>query len=197
MMVLYGWYFPSGSAGRDYCQRRGVLLTVSTIIACMAFIDFGDDANSFTRCMILAASAVPILITELNSLRVENESQHPYTELLTERYGMMTMIMLGESILSLILVKLDVTNMEDHNKFNLSVVLECSFGTCFLLFFMYFRGHVEGGDHALDNGGFPGGLIWIFFHYPLACALIANSVSLKYFSHLLTLSAEEKEELDR
>ena len=60
------------------------------------------------------------------------------------------------------------------------------FENCFLFF--------KKGEHPLDNPARPGGLVWTFLHFPLACALISNSVALKCFAQIET---GEVDDIDR
>merc|ERR1719361_1631663 len=87
------------------------------------------------------------------------------------------MIILGESILSVILIELDENEKEKY------LIENICFGVMWFIksfgvFFMYFRGkNAHKGDHALNRGY---GILWCLLHYVMACCLLANSVAIKY-----------------
>jgi len=194
MYFIYWRIYPQHIAGSQqrhpanvYCVRRIFTMVTAFFISLLTLaVD-----ESWKKAVIFAASAFPIYVMELNGLRASSLYNNPHTEYLTERFGVFTMIMLGESIMSIILVDLEFDS--DKKLWSSMIVGATSFLGSFLLFFIYFRGNnAIGGEHAIDNHLFPGGLVWIGCHFPLACVLVTHSIGLKYS---VILSGKEEDNI--
>jgi len=180
-------YFTShNKSGKKYCVKRLIAIPLSCLlVGCVWAIDEAPLSKSF----LFGIGLLPILLVELNSLRIVNERRPAETEALTERYGIFVLILIGETILALILTSLEIPDDDYDGIRDLSNVYVRQSTTivilCFVqmacLYIMYFNGHVnEAGQHALDNPGSPGSCIWFIFHMFLGYGLFIVGSSYKY-----------------
>lgn len=102
--------------------------------------------------------------------------QHQYQmyclESVVERFGIFSMIVIGEGILALLLYP-------EPSSFTRYICVFFAFGLCFLFAFMYWNSHAEEGCHALHKIAPFGSVMWIALHLPLSASLLCVGVGLK------------------
>lgn len=188
---LLGYHKSHSKPGVDYCKKRIVATMISASILCLTVIDWGKDFEWETgNATIFLISTLPILIVEFNGIRIVDEHAVAETEMLTERFGIFILIMLGESILALVSQSIEFP-VDTYDKSGIDLfstkageaigLVVCSFIIMSCLYIVYFEGHVNmSGNHALDNAGSPGGCVWLFFHLPLGYFLVVIGTGFKF-----------------
>jgi len=111
LLILHIYYYyvvPDPSCDR-YCRRRIVALLISVFMACFALTSDHDDQDRLSTASAIGflLSALPIFIVELNSVRMNSDQINPTTEFLSERLGILALILMGESIFALALIDME------------------------------------------------------------------------------------------
>ena len=128
-------------------------------------------------------SSLIVLYTTLVSFRVhpmaaDPESkgakyfQSPTSELFSERFGIWTMILTGESILAVMI-------QPDEISFAGYLTIFISFAMMYAIKLLYFESHAPEECHALNEIDVPGSSMFVFSHLPLGFALLGMGVGFK------------------
>jgi len=209
--VLWGWILSLISLGFLYFlgslkshHYKGSLHSSWRVIAASFSIFISLCSllcdSDFTREIVFLVSCVPILYIELNGVRRSSTSTPSETREVSFRFGIYVFILLGESILSLILTRMEfptstfdrsgIDIVSKHSSEALGIVCFSYFLIC-CLFYMYFNGHMtESGRHALDNSGVPGSVVWLICHLPLGFCLIFLGFGFKQLVYFDNLEAQ-------
>merc|ERR1719499_1632120 len=98
--------------------------------------------------IVYVISIISTIWIELNSFRVNTLKMPVNTAHVSERFGILIMIMLGECILALVLTDVDAS-LSSLNTFRITAG---AFVVCYVCYDMYFRSHVQNlNRHALAN----------------------------------------------
>jgi len=151
---------------------------MSTLILFPSF--FIDDPSTVSVLCFL--SFVIVIYVEIMSCRVDTRSEfYPLNvEYVNERLGIFVMIMLGESILSLV-----IGGIQDQYAAEHYIVLASSFGTNQAIFYAFYKHcSVHLAFHALRNNEYFGSCMHVFLHYPLGLALLWTGFGFKLLVYL-------------
>lgn len=135
-----------------------------------------DDFRYWLQVIIISSVLGTFGMVNANSFRVLPNKYldlMPHnTETFAERFGILIMILIGESVLALIL--LPIKHTFDHYFFII-------FAFLIMYFFkeIYFGSSCNLELHALNTRESPGSITWIFLHWPLTYALLGVGVAFK------------------
>jgi len=177
--IFYRWkLFPS----KRYTTRR--IWSYSLALAVLFLTLIQPDHPMWIIISVEVSSLIMLYVT-LVSFRVhplagntndEHVHNHQYQifclEAVVERFGIFSMIVIGESILALLIAP-------DPQSFIRYICVYFAFGLLFTFQLMYFGSHAEEGCHALHKIGFPGSVFWIFIHLPLSTSLLCVGIGLR------------------
>jgi len=170
--------YHASKSSYDYNMRRIWTLCMSTLILFPSF--FIDDPSTVSVLCFL--SFVIVIYIEIMSCRVDTRSEfYPLNvEYVNERLGIFVMIMLGESILSLV-----IGGIQDQYAAEHYIVLASSFGINQAIFYAFYKHcSVHLAFHALRNNEYFGSCMHVFLHYPLGLALLWTGFGFKLLVYL-------------
>lgn len=227
--VAYLYYIP---LAQRYAERRIKTYSFSIIVLVIALIvslasDKDDDLANWWTVFSLLIACGAVLTVALISFRVDPRYTNWTGEYFSERFGILIMILTGESILALMVgdasasasyyytthyyqafnetlgyyvdtsETYQVMNYE-YNKLNYTIYQETgaffqkagsnfddylgvfvAFLTMYTIKNIYFGSDAKEEDHALEEEGHPGSVLWVIMHFPLAFCLLGCGVAYK------------------
>jgi len=171
MMFLHVMYYYLIEDSRKYSKRRVWSYGLSVIIMGVGVMI--DTYEAYIACLTIG-----IFITfwvSLTSFLVQHENEVT-VEHFVERFGILVMIVTGESILALILG--DSTD-SFKQQFEDYCLVFLSFSIMYVVKDIYFQSTAEEEDHALMEDSMPGSCSWVFLHFPLTYFLLTAGVGFK------------------
>eukprot|EP00494_Astrolonche_serrata_P032357 UN32626 len=169
----YAYYYYSDKA-KAYCKKRLNLFGGVTFSCFIVTCTAGPLDEPWVINITYMICITVLLVYQLNSFRVNTRQMPPNTEHMSERFGILVMILLGESVLALILNEVETTDS------SVSSVIIAAFVVMYLLYDMYFRSHChEETYHALTQDKSPGSVAWVALHLLLSYFLLCVGVGYK------------------
>ena len=179
-LILHCLYYIQLRAAKHYTRRRIKTYCISLVLLLCALISevgFADIVFLGDLGLVLTIIAcVIILYVTLVSFRV-----HPYarditdpnskffqsvaTDLFTLRFGILIMVVTGESILAILI------NPRIHSARAYACVF-VSFVIVYIVQQMYFDTYAKHSQHALHCIFKPGSVAWVFVHLPLSYFMV-------------------------
>jgi len=216
MFLLHVQYHQVIPRAKLYAERRlasysiaGVILIIALIIGLVS--DGGDDdsfATWFAVFAIILACGI-VLGVALVSFRVDPRYHNWTLEYFSERFGVLIMIVTGESILALMVGDKGGDYIYTTNAYGSTVLKYNSYGyaiyanqgaflqnggsqnvddylavgvaflTMYVVKNIYFESVADEHEHALLEEGHPGSVAWVLCHLPLAASLLGAGVGYK------------------
>ncbi len=165
-MHVRAWYQVPNA--RDYCKYWGIVFAISALAFLLSALLPTPWAYGMWGLGILAILAAPV--SEVSRTLME---RYPLDmEHLSERYGLLTIIVLGESfvkVLSYLSGSELATELEYVGKGSLGLLLTCT------VWWIYFD-DVAGSHLKKQRGAFE---VWLYGHLPLAIAITGVGVAVK------------------
>jgi len=216
MFFLHVQYHQAIPRAKDYAERRlatyavaGVILLIALIIGLVS--DPGDSdsfATWFCAFAIVIGCGIVLGVATI-SFRVDPRYHNFTLEYFSERFGILIMIVTGESILALMVGDKGGSYVYTTDSAGYSVLKYNSYyypiyenkgaflqyggssniddyiavGVAFLTMYviknLYFESLAEEHEHALVEEGHPGSVIWVLCHMPLAASLLGAGIGYK------------------
>lgn len=189
MACLHTLTFFQAPKSLSYSWRRICTYSFATCI-----FTAGMFCNYEGHCVCLVIGLLAMLWVSLTSFMVQ-PSVTITIEHFVERFGILVMIVTGESILALVLGNTtDTDSAEDQWQGTIEeyLMIFLAFGIMFFLKNLYFGSNAEEHYHALNEPGIPGSCLWVFLHFPLTFFLLGCGVGFK-----LLFTQVKKNELDK
>jgi len=154
-----------------YLHRR-LKVFIFSIVICLppCFID-----NQWLGSLSLFASWLALMVVEAISLRINVDRKPVYGEFIIERLSIFVMIVLGESVLSLVLGGLYTQKADGET--TMIIITISSYMTIFALYWMYFANQFE---NALTNPNMFGSCWYVMLHIPLTYSLLLTGFGFKF-----------------
>jgi len=168
LTVLHLFYWQINDAEK-YVARRLPWFGFSAVMALVA----GFLPPEYCLAVLLVAVAVPLCVS-VNSYRVwdhQTFSKHEQMHYI-ERFGLIIMITIGESILALVL-------LDFERKMEFFIVVFTAFATMYLILQNYIKSDSDAKSHALAEGEICGSILWVCFHGIAAYFLLGMGVGYK------------------
>jgi len=168
LTILHLFYWQINDAER-YVERRLPWFGFSAITALVA----GFLPPEYCLAVLLVAVVVPLCVS-VNSYRVwdgQKFSKHEQMHYV-ERFGLIIMITIGESVLALVL-------LDFERKLEFYIVVFSAFATMYLILQNYIRSDSDARSHALAEGEICGSILWVCFHGIAAYFLLTMGVGYK------------------
>jgi len=180
-LFLHILYYHRIEKSRNYAHRR--IWTYSTAVVINTLFGYfsrylDNDVNSyggighFLNFMGIMLSSLIVFYVSLTGFIVQNKN-NIIVEHFVERFGVLIMITMGESILSLIIA--DEYEQDWHHNF----VMLISFLLMYILKDLYFLTDVAPMFHALRMDGSANSCLWVVLHFPLCLCLLLLGVGFK------------------
>lgn len=169
-LVILHFQFSLINEAEEYCWTRIKLFTFTTALTIAAAFLENEE------CLIVLSIATLLALTvSVNSYRVFKKQVKSHHELhhYKERFGLILMICIGESILALVLV-------DFKKQFEFYAVMLIAFTTMYFIQQMYVESDCDNPkDHALSEGKIPGSITWVLMHGVCAYFLLCMGVGYK------------------
>lgn len=167
LLILHLFYYALIEECRRYAQRRVWTYAVAIVINAAGGLGcyWVNYFSILGSCLVVFyVSLTGFIVQRANDLTIEH---------FVERFGLLTMITTGESILALIISD----GYTQAGRQNAIVIL--SFVIMYTLKDQYFNTDAPEKVHALTKSDFPGSCMWVFLHFPLCYILLVLGVGFK------------------
>jgi len=168
LTILHIFYSQINDA-EEYVRRRLPWFTLSAIVAFAA----GFLQPEYCLVALLFAVGLPMLIST-NSYRVwsgQEFSKHDQMHYI-ERFGLLIMICIGESVLALVL-------FDFEREYEFYLVIFVAFTTMYMILQSYVKSDTHVKAHALAEGEICGSITWVCMHGLAAYCLLGMGVGYK------------------
>jgi len=167
LLILHLFYYCIIEECRRYAHRRVWTYAVAIVINAAGGLGgyWTNFCSILVSCLVVFyVSLTGFVVQRANDLTVEH---------FVERFGLLTMITCGESILALIISD-GYTQAWRQNQ-----IVILSFVIMYVLKDQYFNTDAPEKVHALTKSEFPGSCMWVFLHFPLCYLLLLLGVGFK------------------
>jgi len=169
-LAILHFFFRQIDDAESYTAKRIPVFAISAIIALVS----GFCEPVICLFLLVIAVCIPLLVS-VNSYRIwEGQrylNKHDQMKYI-ERFGLLIMICIGESILALILIDFEKT-------FKNYLVVFVAFATMFALLQSYVLADASARSHALAEGEICGSICWVLMHGVAAFFLLGMGVGYK------------------
>eukprot|EP01083_Nonionella_stella_P090123 251799_1 len=172
--IFYRWKLKATAA--RYCRRRiasysfALLLLIVLPFVCNIIVAIMSSCCVMLYVSLVSFRVHPSIIH--SNKHIESMYSIYCLESIVERFGIFSMIVIGESILALLI-------SPDPGSFIRYICVYFAFALLYLFQLMYFSSHAQEACHALNKLSSPGAVAWIAWHLPLSSSLLFVGIGLR------------------